>query len=49
LTDEPRNASVTAHTPLRVFVLDREGFIRVIARTFRRGSAERTPDRNMEH
>ena len=49
LTDAPRNASVTAHTPARVFALDREGFISVIARTFRRGAVERTPDRNMEH
>ena len=49
LTDAPRNASVTAHTPLRVFALDREGFVSVIASTFRRGAVERTPDRNMEH
>jgi CRP-like cAMP-binding protein len=49
LTDAPRNASVIAHTPARVFALDREGFISVIARTFRRGVVERTPDRNMEH
>ena len=49
LTDAPRNASVTAHTPARVFALDREGFASVIAQTFRRGATERTPDRNMEH
>ena len=49
LTDAPRNASVIAHTPLRVFALDREGFTSVIANTFRRGAVERTPDRNMEH
>jgi CRP-like cAMP-binding protein/Zn-dependent protease len=49
LTDEPRNATVTAHTPARVFRLDREGFTRVVAHTFRRGAIDRTPDRNMEH
>jgi CRP-like cAMP-binding protein/Zn-dependent protease len=49
LTDAPRNATVRAHTPMRVFRLDREGFSRVVASTFRRGSIDRTPDRNMEH
>jgi putative peptide zinc metalloprotease protein len=49
LTDEPRNATVRAHTPMRVFQLDREGFTRVVAHTFRRSSVDRTPDRNMEH
>ena len=49
LTDEPRNATVTAHTPARVFQLDRDGFTRVVASTFRRGAIDRTPDRNMEH
>ncbi len=49
LTDEPRNATVVAHTPARVFQLDREGFTRVVAGTFRRGAVDRTPDRNMEH
>ena len=45
----PRNASVTAHTPARVFALGSRGFASVIAQTFRRGATERTPDRNMEH
>jgi CRP-like cAMP-binding protein/Zn-dependent protease len=49
LTDEPRNATVVAHTPSRVFRLDREGFGEVIAQTFRRGVIDRAPDRNMEH
>ena len=49
LTDEPRNATVVAHTPLRVFRLDREAFGEVIAQTFRRGVVDRAPDRNMEH
>jgi CRP-like cAMP-binding protein/Zn-dependent protease len=48
LTDAPRNATVSAHTPSRVFRLDREGFTQVVARTLRR-SADRTPDRTMEH
>ena len=48
LTDEPRNATVSAHTPSRVFRLDREGFTQVVARTLRR-SSDRTPDRTMEH
>jgi len=49
LTDQPRNATVIAHTPARVFELDREGFSRVVAHTFRRGTIDRTPNRNMEH
>jgi len=49
LTDEPRNATVVAHTPLRVFSLDRDGFAEVVANTFRRGPIDRAPDRNMEH
>ncbi len=48
LTDAPRNATVVAHTPARVFRLDREGFTEVVARTLRRG-VDRTPDRTMEH
>jgi putative peptide zinc metalloprotease protein len=48
LTDAPRNATVIAHTPARVFRLDREGFSQVVARTLRRG-VDRTPDRTMEH
>jgi CRP-like cAMP-binding protein/Zn-dependent protease len=49
LTDQPRNATVIAHTPARVFRLDRDAFGRVVARSFRRGTTERTPNRNMEH
>jgi CRP-like cAMP-binding protein len=48
LNDAPRNATVIAHTPGRVFRLDREGFTQVVARTLRRGG-DRTPDRTMEH
>ncbi len=49
LTDQPRNATVLAHTPARVFQLDREGFGRVVAHSFRHGTIDRTPNRNMEH
>jgi len=49
LTDEPRNATVVAHTPLRVFSLDREGFAEVVAGTLRRATVDRSPDRSMEH
>ena len=48
LTDAPRNATVIAHTPGRVFRLDREGFAQVVARTLRR-AVDRTPERTMEH
>jgi CRP-like cAMP-binding protein len=36
LNDQPRNASVVAHTSVRAFQLSREGFDRVIAEAFRR-------------
>jgi CRP-like cAMP-binding protein/Zn-dependent protease len=49
LTDEPRNATVTAHTAMRVFRLDRQGFIDVVARSLPRSAIDRSPDRNMEH
>jgi CRP-like cAMP-binding protein/Zn-dependent protease len=49
LTDAPRNATVTAHTAMRVFRLDRQGFIDVVARSLPRSSIDRSPDRNMEH
>jgi CRP-like cAMP-binding protein/Zn-dependent protease len=49
LTDAPRNATVTAHTAMRVFRLDRQGFIEVVARSLPRSAIDRSPDRNMEH
>jgi CRP-like cAMP-binding protein/Zn-dependent protease len=49
LTDAPRNATVTAHTATRVFRLDRQGFIDVVARSLPRSAIDRSPDRNMEH
>jgi putative peptide zinc metalloprotease protein len=49
LTDAPRNATVTAHTAMRVFRLDRQGFIDVVARSLPRSAIDRSPDRNMEH
>jgi CRP-like cAMP-binding protein/Zn-dependent protease len=38
LADVPRTATVRAHTPARLFRLDREGFERAIAGAFRRGT-----------
>jgi CRP-like cAMP-binding protein/Zn-dependent protease len=49
LTDEPRNATVRAHTPVRAFRLDQEGFENVIADAFRRGTLRAASDRTWEH
>jgi CRP-like cAMP-binding protein len=49
LTDEPRNATVVAHTALRAFRLDRVGFEDVIADAFRRGTLRAAADRTWEH
>ena len=40
LADVPRTASVVGKTPLRVFRLDREGFDRIVASAFRRGTLD---------
>jgi CRP-like cAMP-binding protein/Zn-dependent protease len=40
LADVPRTASVVAKTPVRVFRLDREGFDRIVAGAFRRGTLD---------
>ena len=42
LMDVPRTASVIARTPARVFRLDREGFDRLLAGSFRRGTLDPT-------
>jgi CRP-like cAMP-binding protein/Zn-dependent protease len=42
LLDVPRTASVIARTPSRVFRLDREGFDRLLAGSFRRGALDPT-------
>lgn len=49
LDDAPRNATVTAHTPLRAFRLSREGFESLIAGAFRRKLLLPPSDRDMEH
>ncbi len=47
----PRTASVVARTPARVFRLDREGFDRVLAEAFRRGTLDPAApiDRTWQH
>ncbi|MBI2238387.1 MAG: cyclic nucleotide-binding domain-containing protein, partial [Actinobacteria bacterium] len=40
LLDVPRTASVVARTPVRVFRLDRDGFDRLVAGSFRRGTLD---------
>jgi CRP-like cAMP-binding protein/Zn-dependent protease len=42
LLDVPRTASVIARTPSKVFRLDREGFDRLLAGSFRRGALDPT-------
>jgi CRP-like cAMP-binding protein len=49
LDDAPRNATVTAHTPLRAFRLSRDGFESLIAGAFRRKLLLPPSDRDMEH
>jgi CRP-like cAMP-binding protein/Zn-dependent protease len=45
LRSVPRSATVTSMTPIRAFVLDRDGFDQVIAEAFRRGSLKLASDR----
>jgi CRP-like cAMP-binding protein/Zn-dependent protease len=49
LRDIPRTASVVASTPMRLFVLDREGFELVVADAFRRGRLRPAADRIWQH
>jgi CRP-like cAMP-binding protein/Zn-dependent protease len=51
LRDTPRNATIVARTPARLFRLDREGFDRVIAGAFRRGTINPSAsiDRTWQH
>jgi cGMP-dependent protein kinase len=51
LLDVPRTATVTARTPVRAFRLSRDGFDRVVADSFRKGTLDPTSnmDRFSEH
>jgi CRP-like cAMP-binding protein/Zn-dependent protease len=49
LASAPRSASVTALTPMRAFALDREGFNKVVADAFTRGSLKLATGRTWHH
>jgi CRP-like cAMP-binding protein len=51
LLDVPRTATVVARTPARVYRLDREGFDRLVAGAFRKGTLNPhiSPDRTLRH
>jgi cAMP-dependent protein kinase regulator len=49
LRDVPRTATVVARTAMRLFRLDREGFDKVIADAFRRGTLRPAAARTWQH
>ena len=49
LSSSPRSATVTTLTSMRAFVLDREGFDRVIAEAFTRGNLKLATGRTWHH
>jgi cAMP-dependent protein kinase regulator len=51
LFDVPRTATVVAYTPIRAFRLDRQGFDRLVAGSFRKGQLKPNAqvDRTLEH
>lgn len=49
LRSAPRSATVTSMTPMRTFVLDREGFEQVVADAFKRGSLRLATGRTWHH